>query len=38
MTTATTVKIPGYLAGTWDIDPAHSDISFSVRHMWRGGR
>lgn len=31
MTTAT--QIPGYLAGTWDIDPVHSDISFSVRHM-----
>jgi len=31
MTTAT--RIPGYLAGTWDIDPVHSDISFSVRHM-----
>jgi polyisoprenoid-binding protein YceI len=25
--------IPGYLAGTWQIDPAHSDVSFSVRHM-----
>jgi polyisoprenoid-binding protein YceI len=31
MTTAT--KIPGYIAGTWDIDPVHSDVSFSVRHM-----
>jgi polyisoprenoid-binding protein YceI len=31
----TTVKpsIPGYLAGTWDIDPVHSDVSFAVRHM-----
>lgn len=31
MTTATT--IPGYVVGTWDIDAAHSDVSFSVRHM-----
>ncbi len=29
----TAVKIPGYVAGTWDIDPVHTDISFSVRHM-----
>ncbi|MDQ1745648.1 MAG: hypothetical protein QOE23_3987 [Pseudonocardiales bacterium] len=32
MTLAAT-SIPGYLAGTWSIDPAHSDVSFSVRHM-----
>jgi polyisoprenoid-binding protein YceI len=25
--------IPGYLVGSWQIDPAHSDVSFSVRHM-----
>ena len=31
MTTA--VQIPGYIAGTWDIDPVHSDVSFTVRHM-----
>jgi polyisoprenoid-binding protein YceI len=30
-TTATTV--PGYLAGTWTIDPVHSEVGFSVRHM-----
>jgi polyisoprenoid-binding protein YceI len=29
--TATT--IPGYVAGTWTIDPVHSEIGFSVRHM-----
>jgi polyisoprenoid-binding protein YceI len=29
----TTTTIPGYLVGTWDIDPVHSDVSFSVRHM-----
>ncbi len=33
MTTAATTAIPGYLAGTWDIDPVHSDVSFTVRHM-----
>ncbi|NGN68554.1 YceI family protein [Streptomyces sp. A7024] len=31
MTTATT--IPGYLTGTWTIDPIHSDASFTVRHL-----
>src|SRR3954447_15459748 len=25
--------IPGYLAGTWTIDPVHSEVGFSVRHM-----
>lgn len=30
--TATTA-LPGYLAGTWDIDPVHSEVSFVVRHM-----
>ncbi|HLU57538.1 MAG TPA: YceI family protein [Pseudonocardia sp.] len=34
MTTApTTTPIPGYVAGTWDIDKDHSDVSFTVRHM-----
>jgi polyisoprenoid-binding protein YceI len=33
MTSATTTSIPGYLAGTWDIDTSHSDVSFTVRHM-----
>jgi polyisoprenoid-binding protein YceI len=28
-----TQTIPGYIAGTWQIDPVHSDVSFSVRHM-----
>jgi polyisoprenoid-binding protein YceI len=28
-----TVTIPGYIAGTWDIDPVHSDVSFVVRHL-----
>ncbi|HEV2345882.1 MAG TPA: YceI family protein [Actinocrinis sp.] len=29
----TTTQIPGYVAGTWTIDPVHSDVSFTVRHM-----
>jgi polyisoprenoid-binding protein YceI len=33
MTTALRTSIPGYLAGTWDIDPVHSDVSFTVRHL-----
>ena len=32
-TTTTTTSIPGYVAGTWNIDPVHSDVSFTVRHM-----
>jgi polyisoprenoid-binding protein YceI len=27
------ILIPSYTAGTWDIDPVHSDVSFTVRHM-----
>jgi polyisoprenoid-binding protein YceI len=26
-------KIPGYVAGTWVIDPVHSEVGFSVRHL-----
>lgn len=33
MTNTTATRIPGYVAGTWSIDPVHSDVSFSVRHM-----
>lgn len=29
----TTTEIPGYVAGTWQIDAAHSDITFVVRHL-----
>jgi polyisoprenoid-binding protein YceI len=25
--------LPGYVAGTWNIDATHSNVSFSVRHM-----
>ena len=33
MTAPTSTQIPGYVVGTWDIDPTHSDVSFTVRHM-----
>jgi polyisoprenoid-binding protein YceI len=29
----TAVEIPGYVAGTWAIDPVHSEVSFTVKHM-----
>jgi polyisoprenoid-binding protein YceI len=29
----TAVEIPGYVAGTWAIDPVHSEVSFVVKHM-----
>lgn len=29
----TAASIPGYVAGTWKIDPAHSEVTFSVRHL-----
>jgi len=31
--TITAEAIPGYVAGTWTLDPAHSEVSFSVRHL-----
>src|SRR3954463_7519008 len=33
MTSPSRVQIPGYVVGTWDIDPSHSTVGFSVRHM-----
>src|SRR4029453_10800443 len=30
---STAVEIPGYVAGTYTIDPGHSDVAFSVRHL-----
>jgi polyisoprenoid-binding protein YceI len=34
MTASTTATgIPGYVVGTWNIDPVHSEVGFSVRHM-----
>ena len=31
--TETAVMIPGYVTGTWTVDPVHSEVSFVVRHM-----
>jgi polyisoprenoid-binding protein YceI len=31
--TAETVEIPGYIAGTWDIDSVHSHVGFAARHL-----
>lgn len=28
-----TLTIPGFTAGTWKIDPSHSEVGFSVRHL-----
>jgi polyisoprenoid-binding protein YceI len=28
-----TSQLPGFIAGTWEIDPVHSEVSFVVRHM-----
>jgi polyisoprenoid-binding protein YceI len=33
MTDITAAQVPGYIAGKWTIDPAHSEVGFSVRHM-----
>lgn len=32
-TATTTLEIPGYREGTWVIDPAHSEVGFSIRHL-----
>lgn len=29
----TAPQIPGYVAGTWTIDPVHSEVAFIARHM-----
>jgi polyisoprenoid-binding protein YceI len=31
--TSQAVEIPGYIAGTWDLDPVHSTIGFVARHL-----
>jgi polyisoprenoid-binding protein YceI len=31
--TTTALDIPGYNTGTWVLDPSHSEVTFSVRHM-----
>lgn len=33
MTDTTILDVPGYKAGTWVLDPSHSEVTFSVRHM-----
>ena len=30
---APTTEIPGYVAGAWTIDAAHSEITYSVKHL-----
>jgi len=34
--TSSTTGLSGLSAGTWAIDPVHSEVSFSVRHMMVG--
>src|SRR6266508_2299770 len=31
--TSSKTRIPGYTAGTWTIDPTHSEVGFTVRHL-----
>lgn len=31
--TSTAIRLPGYVAGRWNVDPVHSEVGFSVRHM-----
>ena len=31
--TTPAIEMPGYIAGTWDLDPVHSHIGFAARHM-----
>lgn len=31
--TAEVVQIPGYVTGKWTIDPVHSHVGFTVKHM-----
>lgn len=33
MTATTTTSITGLTAGTWAIDPSHSEVGFTVRHL-----
>jgi polyisoprenoid-binding protein YceI len=33
MSVTSEVTVPAYVAGTWTIDPVHSEVGFSVRHM-----
>src|SRR5579859_8009982 len=31
--TSTKLEIPGYVVGTWTIDPVHSYVGFVIKHM-----
>ncbi|MGH3155776.1 MAG: YceI family protein, partial [Streptosporangiaceae bacterium] len=31
--TAEVVQVPGYVAGKWAVDTAHSHVGFTVKHM-----
>lgn len=31
--TVSLTEVPGYVAGTWTIDPVHSSVEFSIRHL-----
>jgi polyisoprenoid-binding protein YceI len=33
MTATTDLQIPGYVAGTWAIDPVHTHVGFVIKHM-----
>jgi polyisoprenoid-binding protein YceI len=33
MTNSIASQIPGFLAGTWEVDPVHSEVSFVIRHL-----
>jgi polyisoprenoid-binding protein YceI len=33
ITEAPVTEVPGYIAGTWDIDTVHSEVSFVARHL-----
>ena len=32
-TVPTSTSVPGLVAGTWTIDPSHSEVGFTVRHL-----
>ena len=32
-TTVSNASVPGLVAGTWTIDPSHSEVGFTVRHL-----
>ncbi len=31
--TTTVTEVPGLVAGTWTIDPTHTEVAFTVRHL-----